>query len=125
MSEFIKKDRVLSKLNKAFTRNIKFIFVFGFNGCDVLIITKDDKFYSFGSNVNGCLGLGHKGSIEKPTIVHDLCDRKIVDICDGFQHVIARTENGEVFSWGHNNYGQLGIGTRDAKSPALRWSLQL
>ncbi len=78
-----------------------------------MIVTKGDKFCSFGSNKNGCLGLGHKSSIETPTVVHELCNKKIVDVCDGFEHVIARTENGEVYSWGHNNYGQLGIGSQN------------
>lgn len=36
-------------------------------------------------------------------------------------HVVALTHNGEIFSWGHNAYGQLGLGvcTPCNSSPAM------
>ena len=34
----------------------------------------------------------------------------IVDIAAGVAHSLALTEEGRVYSWGHNNYGQWGLG---------------
>lgn len=38
------------------------------------------------------------------------CDKRFVEIFSGGMQHYALTENGEVWSWGYNNYGQLGHG---------------
>jgi alpha-tubulin suppressor-like RCC1 family protein len=38
------------------------------------------------------------------------CDKRFVDVFSGGMQHYALTENGEVWSWGYNNYGQLGHG---------------
>ena len=34
--------------------------------------------------------------------------RKIVDVCCGYVHSVALDDQGQLFSWGGNKYGQLG-----------------
>jgi len=46
----------------------------------ILIVTKDDKVFAFGSNNNQFLGLGHKNAIKELTIVKELCNKGIIDI---------------------------------------------
>jgi alpha-tubulin suppressor-like RCC1 family protein len=40
-------------------------------------------------------------------------DKKVVNVESGPNHVMALMSNGEVYAWGDNTYGQLGIGTKD------------
>ncbi|KAF7637946.1 Protein kinase domain-containing protein [Meloidogyne graminicola] len=49
----------------------------------------------------------------KPKIVESLLTEDIIDIRCGDEHLIALTENGEVFVWGKNKNGQLGIGNKN------------
>jgi alpha-tubulin suppressor-like RCC1 family protein len=87
----IKEWKVLYKLNPQFVNNIEFLCVLGQIRNEVLIVTKNDKFYSFGNNSNGCLGLGHKYPIEEPFVVNELCDQQIIQISYVFEHVMALT----------------------------------
>jgi RCC1 and BTB domain-containing protein len=103
-----------------FVSNIKFFCVFSQTGNNIIIVTKNDKVFTFGSNEYGCLGLGHNNAVKEPEIVNELCDQQIIDISCGDYHVLALTKSGKCFSWGHNNYGQLGNGTQtDNNKPKL------
>lgn len=46
----------------------------------ILIVTKDDKVFAFGSNNNRFLGLGHNNQIKQLTIVKELCNKGTIDI---------------------------------------------
>ncbi len=99
-------------LKPDFVSNINFFCVFGDKGNEYIIVTNDNKIFSFGSNKYGCLGLGHNNPVQKPEIVEELIGLKIVDITYGLFHVLAITKCGKCFSWGYNFFGQLGIGTQ-------------
>jgi len=67
---------------------------------------------------NGCLGLGKSGmdgnnktQVDAPEDVKEL--RNVTDIQMGTEHVVALTNIGEVFCWGNNSKGQLGVGTEE------------
>jgi RCC1 and BTB domain-containing protein len=75
---------------------------------------------SFGDNKYGCLGLGHNNAVKEPQIVNQLCDQQIIDISYGYYHVLALTISVKCFSWGRNDWGQLGNGTQiDENKPKL------
>ncbi|XP_054155256.1 RCC1 and BTB domain-containing protein 1-like [Oppia nitens] len=102
---------VLHKLRPNFVATIKLVCIFGESGNEVIIVTKDDNVFAFGYNKYGCLGLGHNNPIQEPTRLEELCYKEIASIAYCGYYVIAFTANGDIYSWGYNNNGELGIGT--------------
>jgi alpha-tubulin suppressor-like RCC1 family protein len=57
-----------------------------------------------------------KDVVARPTeakVINDMKE-KIKKICGGESHTVLLTADGEVYSWGRNNFGQLGLGATDA-----------
>jgi len=75
-------------------------------------LTVDGELFTWGINYSGQLGFGHKEDfIDTPTQVKGLLEGKRVAFVQvGDFHVIAITTDGEIFSWGSNQHGQLGLG---------------
>jgi RCC1 and BTB domain-containing protein len=111
---------ILHQLKPQFVSNIKFFCVFGESRNNVIIVRKNDKVFTFGSNEYGVLGLGHNNAVKGPQIVNKLRDQQIIDISYGDYHVLALTKSGKCYSWGRNHWGQLGNGTQtDDNEPKL------
>ncbi|GAM26989.1 hypothetical protein SAMD00019534_101640, partial [Acytostelium subglobosum LB1] len=74
-----------------------------------VILTKQGKMLSLGSNEFGQLGLGAgvRGS-HTPRVIETLSQQSIVSIGAGFDHAIAVTKTGHAFGWGYNIEGQIG-----------------
>ena len=72
-----------------------------------------DTFDAFvwGGNACGQLGLGHENGVLRPIQLAQMSGRPIRDVQCGRCHVTALTMDGEVFAWGSNASGQLGLGT--------------
>ena len=99
---------ICSKLDENFRQDIKLIHVFD-NNKNVLFVTTDDRVFGFGYNESGVLGLGHNERVEQPIEVTELTDKRIKEFfTDGQDFVVAISEDNRVFTWGHNNCGQLG-----------------
>ncbi|KAJ1490721.1 regulator of chromosome condensation 1/beta-lactamase-inhibitor protein II, partial [Baffinella frigidus] len=81
-----------------------------------LAITESLDLYSWGWNNDGQLGMGPlelRPNIPYPTKVVYFDSKvkvKIVKISAGFAHTAAVTADGELYTWGNNRYGQLGLG---------------
>ncbi len=81
-------------------------------------ITSEGRVFTWGYNGNGNLGNGNEVNQNSPiditTNFNLLNDEIIINISMiGYDHSSATTSEGRVFTWGHNNYSQLGIGTSD------------
>ncbi|XP_021935571.1 X-linked retinitis pigmentosa GTPase regulator-like isoform X2 [Zootermopsis nevadensis] len=63
----------------------------------------------FGNNDYGQLGLGHKNVTVKPSCVKSLKPEKATHVACGRAHTLLSTDSGEIFSWGSNSDGQLGV----------------
>ena len=115
--EVIKTEFSRKKLRKG----IRLLCVFGCGAGEVIYATKDDKVYGFGRNRFGGLGLGSlQEHITSPALNNTLSDKQIANIFCGFEHWIALTGEGRCYSWGHNHFGQLGIGTLEStQTPRL------
>lgn len=66
--------------------------------------------YAWGSNSHGQLGQEFEGDSPVPRIVKPLVTKHVVQIACGHNHCLALTNAGELYSWGANQYGQLGFG---------------
>ena len=87
-------------------------------GSNSAAISTDGTLYTWGENG---LGLGSSQKLTFSTVslasmyrVY-CCDDKIVDVSLGEKFGLAIDENGIVYSWGYNNYGQLGSGLRTTR----------
>ncbi|XP_029324754.1 RCC1 and BTB domain-containing protein 1 isoform X2 [Mus caroli] len=78
-----------------------------------MALAADGEVYGWGYNGNGQLGLGNNGNQLTPVRVaalHGMCVNQIV--C-GYAHTLALTDEGLLYAWGANTYGQLGTGSKN------------
>ena len=105
----LKKWSIFAILDKEFLSQIRVACVFGNLGNEALMISHDDEVFAVGSNGAGCLGLGDMHSTLLPKRVEPLCYKGVSGFAYGSgPHVLAFTQAGELYSWGHNGYSQLG-----------------
>ncbi|ODN05802.1 RCC1 and BTB domain-containing protein 1 [Orchesella cincta] len=108
----LKNWTVFGLLDQDFVANIKLACVFGNLGHEAIIVTKSDDVFSLGSNSAGCLGVESLSSSLTPMKVEALCQKTIKGFSYGAgPHVIAFTQDGSVYAFGHNGFCQLGLGT--------------
>ncbi|XP_038980993.1 ultraviolet-B receptor UVR8-like isoform X3 [Phoenix dactylifera] len=72
----------------------------------------DGDVYSFGGNQFGQLGTGSDQAETLPKLLDAACleNKNAKMVSCGARHSAMITEDGEVFCWGWNKYGQLGLG---------------
>ncbi|XP_075760629.1 LOW QUALITY PROTEIN: serine/threonine-protein kinase Nek8 [Pelodiscus sinensis] len=71
---------------------------------------------TFGSGSNGCLGHGSVTDVTQPKIVEALLGYEIVQLACGASHVLAVSNDREVFAWGRGDNGRLGLGSLESYS---------
>jgi len=76
-----------------------------------LVLTKDNKIYSWGNGYYGSLGHGDNKHLDSPKEIEFISklNKEIVDIACGGYHSMALTGDGELYSWGWAELGQLGL----------------
>lgn len=85
---------------------------------------KDGRLVSFGYNYRGQLGHGTTASEPIPRLVKGLENKRVDLVSCSYYHSIVSCDNGDIYSFGRNDYGQLGHGdTIDKKVPHLVHSL--
>jgi alpha-tubulin suppressor-like RCC1 family protein/tRNA A-37 threonylcarbamoyl transferase component Bud32 len=83
-----------------------------------LVLTNCGEVYAWGSNDWGQIGNGCNSDQLIPIKVKGFNNERVVMISCGWTHSIALTECGHVYSWGSNDFGQLGIGnTMNSNEP--------
>ncbi|KAG0449757.1 hypothetical protein HPP92_027204 [Vanilla planifolia] len=91
----------------------------GYHTC---VVTNEGKLYSWGSNENGCLGLGCTDMVRIPQSVENCFLKSAVsEVSCGWKHTAA-VSDGKIYTWGwggangtffedgHSSGGQLGHG---------------
>ncbi|XP_008552683.1 probable E3 ubiquitin-protein ligase HERC4 isoform X2 [Microplitis demolitor] len=90
------------------------VFVFKKAVCGAshtLAINEWGQLFSWGCNSDGQLGLSSYVPIqETPRMVKSLATSTVIQVSCGYKHAIALTNNGQLYSWGLNDEGQLGLG---------------
>lgn len=72
-------------------------------------ITMKNELYMWGVGLHGRLGMGKTANQLKPTLVEDLCDLKVEDVCLGSNHTLCILRNGKGLCWGSSKDGKLGL----------------
>ncbi|ETV97749.1 hypothetical protein, variant 4 [Aphanomyces invadans] len=76
--------------------------------------------YAFGKNDFGQLGVDVRGVRATPVAVGDFDSDIVVQVACGYYHSVALTQSGKVFTFGRNDYGQLGLGhNHTVSTPSL------
>ncbi|XP_044756400.1 E3 ubiquitin-protein ligase HERC2 [Coccinella septempunctata] len=88
-------------------------------------LTRSGSVYTWGKGDYHRLGHGSSDHVRRPKKVSALQGKKIISIATGSLHCVACSDEGEVFTWGDNDEGQLGDGTTNAiQRPRLVSALQ-
>ena len=74
-----------------------------------LLLTQDGTVLSFGLGTRGQLGHGDILSQTDPCVVHALAGLPVKTIACGHWHSLVLSRNGDMYSWGWNKHGQLGL----------------
>mmetsp|Transcript_17752 Transcript_17752/g.24697 ORF Transcript_17752/g.24697 Transcript_17752/m.24697 type:complete len:915 (+) Transcript_17752:33-2777(+) len=83
-----------------------------------LAVSSEGEVWAWGCGFSGRLGTDEPRSTSVPKTVCNLRNKKIVYAAAGGASSAAVTDKGELFTWGYNEYGQLGIG-EDAGPPMV------
>ncbi|XP_015840693.1 probable E3 ubiquitin-protein ligase HERC4 isoform X2 [Tribolium castaneum] len=77
-----------------------------------LALSRWGEVFSWGSDNYGQLGHQLGGTLQiVPKLIKSLAKYQVVQIAAGQRHSVALTNAGEIFVWGANDFGQLGLGT--------------
>ncbi|KAL6101054.1 rcbtb1 [Pungitius sinensis] len=77
-----------------------------------LAVVENGEVYGWGYNGNGQLGLGNNGNQLTPCRLAALQGSCVQQIVSGYAHSLALTDEGLLYAWGANTYGQLGTGNK-------------
>jgi alpha-tubulin suppressor-like RCC1 family protein len=86
----------------------------------VVALASDGRLFSWGQNENGQLGLGDNRQRQSPREIYTFpsTSKVVKDVTCGHTHTLAVTSTDELFAWGCNGHGQLGLGhPYDRNSP--------
>lgn len=92
-------------------------FTVNWNGRIMFIIMENGDAFAYGYDD---WKRYNRSNIKKFTKIEELNNKNVVNICTGYNHAIAWTANGELYGWGGNDDGQLGLGhTNQVDTPTL------
>ncbi|XP_030635910.1 RCC1 and BTB domain-containing protein 1 isoform X1 [Chanos chanos] len=77
-----------------------------------MAVVDNGEVYGWGYNGNGQLGLGNNGNQLTPCRLAGLQGLCVLQIACGYAHSLALTDEGLLYAWGSNTYGQLGTGNK-------------
>ena len=98
----------------------EFITIIELGGLYSAALTSEGRLFTWGNNFEGQLGDGTTSISNKPIDITDQFDlvtgETIISVSLGYDHSTALTSLGRLFSWGNNDYGQLGNGSTTRSS---------
>ncbi|MGH0142630.1 UNVERIFIED_CONTAM: hypothetical protein FKN15_076509 [Acipenser sinensis] len=91
-----------------------------------LALNDKGQVFAWGPAADGQLGLpGTEECVRVPRTIKSLSDVQIIQVACGHQHSLALSKGSQIFSWGQNKIGQLGLGCENKSqcSPQIIRSL--
>ncbi|XP_015183789.1 PREDICTED: RCC1 and BTB domain-containing protein 1-like isoform X2 [Polistes dominula] len=91
------------------------IYAWGQNNCGQtysMAVTNSGEIYGWGHNGVGQLGNGSYANQLNPCKVAGLVGVIIEKVVCGYAHTLALSDEGVLYVWGSNSYGQLGLGNK-------------
>ncbi len=89
----------------------------------MLCLRQDGTLWSWGRNNFGQLGLGNTTNYSSPKQVGSLTTWKKPSVSSAGYRVLCTREDGTLWAWGRNNYGQLGLGDAVSRSSPVQVGL--
>ncbi len=83
-------------------------------------ITENGDLYTWGRNDYGQLGNGTTTAQSEANPIPIKIMSNVKSVSLGSWHGAAITENGDLYTWGYNSYGQLGNGTTESSSTPIK-----
>ena len=87
-----------------------------------LALSSDGRVYSWGHGRSGKLGHGNEEAQIQPSIIEGLLKVTVRAIAASENHSLAVTAEGDLYSWGSDRFGQLGLGGNSNDSAARIWT---
>jgi E3 ubiquitin-protein ligase HERC2 len=81
-----------------------------------LALTADGKVFSWGDGQWGQLGHGNELDMDRPKMIEALLGKHVREVACGSGYSAAISSNGELFTWGRGDMGQLGHGDTQSHS---------
>ncbi|KAI4884476.1 hypothetical protein NFI96_014104 [Prochilodus magdalenae] len=82
-----------------------------------LAVNEQGQVFAWGAGEGGQLGLcTQEEAVRVPRLIKKLCEHRISQVMCGNQHCIALSKDGQLFTWGQNSSGQLGLGKGEPSS---------
>ncbi|KAH9258109.1 hypothetical protein BASA81_003672 [Batrachochytrium salamandrivorans] len=114
-----KRQRAFAPVRSSFPRKVRDVAL-GYGHC-LVIVEGEESLWAKGYNDRGQLGVGTRvNEVEFVRVLGKLKDQPVKAIACGSAHNLAISSSGELYSWGSNVLGQLGLsaGVADQLSPA-------
>ena len=80
---------------------------------------------TYGSGANGCLGHGNFNDVTQAKIVEALLGYEVIQVSCGASHVLAVTNEHEVFAWGRGDNGNYTAVKISFYIRNYRWALSM
>ena len=75
-----------------------------------MVLLEGDLIYVWGYNNYGQLGLGHTNDVYSPQKLSLKCNSIVKMYSNAGNQTFAVTTSNEIYAWGENSNGQLGLG---------------
>jgi alpha-tubulin suppressor-like RCC1 family protein len=86
-----------------------------------ILVDSQGRCCTWGENDRaGMLGHNDKKSRTSPEVIPALKNMRIVNVAAGYGHMLALSDVGHVYSWGHGEYGVLGVGDKKPRNVPTR-----
>ncbi|XP_070170523.1 RCC1 domain-containing protein 1 [Polyergus mexicanus] len=80
-----------------------------------ILLAENGDVYSMGMGIRGQLGHDELENCDDPKLIEALAGLKIVQVSAGGWHTAVITDQGDLYTWGWNSNGELGIDSKDKK----------